>query len=91
MPVITIREQQKTDTGFNATLSFDGRVNYSITITEPFSRKDEQLLEWYFEEWLIHPMADQEKAKQVASSVQKYGRQLFEQVFKVNFECLRRV
>jgi hypothetical protein len=30
MPVITIREQQQTDTGFEAILSFDGRVHFAI-------------------------------------------------------------
>ena len=87
MNVITIREQQKTATGFNAILSFDGRVNYPITITEPFSAKDEQLLEWYFEEWLIHPMTDEVKAQQAAASVQDYGQQLFKQVFQSNFDA----
>jgi hypothetical protein len=42
MPVITIREQQQTEAGFEAILSFDGRVNYPITITEPFSPQEEQ-------------------------------------------------
>jgi hypothetical protein len=48
MSVIVIREQQKTHTGFTATLSFDGRGNYPITITDPFTPKDEQQLEWYY-------------------------------------------
>jgi len=47
MPVITIREQQRTDTGFEAILSFDGRVNYPIIITDPFTTQEEQQLEWY--------------------------------------------
>lgn len=87
MPVITIREQRKTATGFNAILSFDGRVNYSIIITEPFSSKDEQLLEWYFEEWLFFPSLNEIKAQQAAASVHSYGQQLFEQVFKANFDA----
>ena len=87
MPVITIREQQKTATGFNATLSFDGRVNYPITITEPFSAKDEQLLEWYFEEWLVFPSLNGIKAQQAAASIENYGQQLFKQVFQVNFDA----
>ncbi|MGB5959133.1 MAG: tetratricopeptide repeat protein [Coleofasciculaceae cyanobacterium] len=87
MTVITIREQQKTATGFSATLSFDGRINYPITITEPFSRKEEQLLEWYFEEWLVFPSLNEIKAQQAAASIQNYGQQLFEQVFKTNFDA----
>ncbi len=87
MPIITIREQQKTATGFNATLSFDGRVNYPITITEPFSAKDEGLLEWYFKEWLVFPSLNGIKAQQAAASIQDYGQQLFKQVFQVNFDA----
>lgn len=50
MPVITIREQQKTNSEFEAILSFDGEVEYPVAIADPFTRKQEQLLEWYFEE-----------------------------------------
>jgi tetratricopeptide (TPR) repeat protein len=87
MPVITIREQHRTETGFAAILSFDGRVNYPITITEPFTRREEERLEWYFEEWLVYPMLDKVKAARVAESVKAYGEKLFEQVFKANFDA----
>jgi len=87
MPVITIREQQPTEAGFEAILSFDGRVNYPITITEPFSRQEEQQLEWYFEEWLVYPMLNTVKAEQAAASVENYGQKLFEQVFQTNFDA----
>src|SRR5919202_703790 len=87
MPVITIREQHRTETGFAAILSFDGRVNYPITITEPFTRREEERLEWYFEEWLVYPMLGKVKAARVAESVKAYGEKLFEQVFKANFDA----
>jgi hypothetical protein len=87
MSVIIIREQHKTETGFATILSFDGRVNYPITITEPFTRREEERLEWYFEEWLVLPMLDKVKASQVAESVKAYGERLFEQVFKANFDA----
>ena len=87
MPVITIREQQQTEAGFEAILSFEGRVNYPITITEPFSRQEEQQLEWYFEEWLVYPMLNTVKAEQAADSVKTYGQQLFKQVFQRNFDA----
>ena len=87
MPVITIREQQRTETGFEAILSFDGRVNYPISITDPFTTQEEQQLEWYFEEWLVYPMLNTVKAQKAADSVKAYGQQLFEQVFKANFDA----
>jgi hypothetical protein len=39
MPVITIREEEKTDTGFEVTLRFEGE-EYSLTITNPFTFKE---------------------------------------------------
>jgi hypothetical protein len=87
MPVITIREQQKTETGFDAILSFDERANYRITIADPFSAEEEQQLQWYFEEWLVYPMLDRVKAQKAAASVEHYGQQLFKQVFQANFDA----
>ena len=82
MHVITIREQQQTATGFDATVKFDNRADeYPITISDPFTPQEEQELEWYFEEWLIYPMLDQVKAKRAAASVKEYGEKLFDQIF----------
>ena len=81
MPIITIREEQPTESGFTATLSFDHRVNFPITIHDPLAAGDEQRWEWYFEEWLRFPMLDTVKANQVSESIKNYGEALFEQVF----------
>ncbi|MDJ0717371.1 MAG: hypothetical protein QNJ54_24655 [Prochloraceae cyanobacterium] len=81
MSVITIREQKQTETGFEATVTFDDRSEYPITVSDPFSRKEEKELEWYFEEWLVFPMLDEEKSKRAAASVRKYGEDLFDRVF----------
>ncbi|MEQ8996591.1 MAG: hypothetical protein RID53_08825 [Coleofasciculus sp. B1-GNL1-01] len=87
MTTITIREHQSTDSGFTATLSFDRRVNYPIAITDPFTPKQEQNLEWYFEEWLVFPQLGTVKAEQAKESVKGYGEQLFEQVFRTNIDA----
>ncbi|MEQ9671957.1 hypothetical protein [Coleofasciculus sp. G2-EDA-02] len=87
MTTITIREQESTDSGFTATLSFDGRVNYPIAITDPFTPKQEQSLEWYFEQWLVFPQLGTVKAAQAKESVKSYGEQLFEQVFRTNIDA----
>jgi tetratricopeptide (TPR) repeat protein len=81
MPIITIREEQPTESGFTATLSFDHRVNFPITIHNPLAAGDERRWEWYFEEWLRFPMLDTVKADQIAESIKNYGEALFEQVF----------
>ena len=81
MPVITIREQQQTATGFAASLSF-GDGEYDIIITDPFTPQEERELEWYFEEWLVYPIVDTVKAERAKNSVKTYGEKLFDQVFQ---------
>ena len=84
MPTITIREEQRTELGFTATLSFDDRVEFEVAICDPFTMADEQRLEWYFEEWLRFPMLDTVKATQTVDSIKTYGEQLFQQIFLAN-------
>jgi hypothetical protein len=88
MALITIREQSITrdaTTGaFNAkaTVSFDHGPEYSITVSDPFSKEEEEkALEWYFEEYLHFPFLEQVKYKQAAASITRYGEELFGQVF----------
>ncbi|BAY23093.1 tetratricopeptide TPR_2 repeat protein [Calothrix sp. NIES-2100] len=87
MPIITIREESTTEGGFNAILSFDGRGDYLVKITDPFTPKVEKQLEWYFEEWLMCPLLDTVKAEAAAASIKTYGEQLFAQVFRVDFNA----
>jgi len=86
MTVITIREQGKTETGFNATLAI-ARNNYNITVSDPFEPKEEQELEWYFEDWLRYPILEQVKANRAKESVRKYGEELFKQVFQQDIKA----
>ncbi|MGK7896965.1 MAG: tetratricopeptide repeat protein [Xenococcus sp. (in: cyanobacteria)] len=81
MAVITIREQGQTKTGFKATLVIDDN-NYNIEVSDPFEPKEEQELEWYFELWYRYPILEQVKANRAKESVEKYGEELFKQVFK---------
>ncbi len=72
MPLIVIREGQKTETGFTATLSFDGRVNFQVEVRNPFGLAEEASLEWYFEDWLQFPMLDTVRATAAAASIWAY-------------------
>ncbi len=81
MKTITIKEERKLETGFEATLSFDQTDEYPITITNPFNSKQERQLEWYFEHWLQWPMLDKVRANNAVTSIKTYGENLFEQVF----------
>jgi tetratricopeptide (TPR) repeat protein len=86
MTVITIREERRIDTGFAATLQFDGG-EYPVTITDPFTPQEEKLLEWYFEEWVTFPFSDTVIAERAAASVKIYGESLFKQVFQSDFNA----
>ncbi|MEA5607048.1 tetratricopeptide repeat protein [Nodularia spumigena] len=86
MTVITIREERRIDTGFAATLQFDGG-EYPVTITDPFTPQEEKLLEWYFEEWVTFPFSDTVIAERAAASVKIYGESLFKQVFQADFNA----
>jgi len=81
-PVI-IKESGKNEQGFSATVQFDTHsAPYSITVSNPFSEKQEKELEWYFEQWLKFPFTDKVRAEKAAASVSAYGETLFNQVFR---------
>ncbi|WP_306296882.1 CHAT domain-containing protein [Nostoc sp. TCL26-01] len=86
MTVITIREKQPTETGFAASLIFEGG-EYAINITDPFTPQQERVLEWYFEEWLTFPMLNAQKAEAAKTSVVSYGESLFQQVFQADVDA----
>ncbi len=86
MTVITIREEGRIDTGFAAILKFDGG-EYPVTITDPFTAKEEKELEWYFEEWVTFPFSYTVIAERAAASVKIYGESLFKQVFQADFNA----
>jgi len=81
MTVIRIREHPASPDGSNATVSFDDGGDYPITIQDPFSKEDEEQLEWYFEEHLDYPFLNQVKAQKIATSITTYGEMLFKQIF----------
>ncbi|MCZ8360448.1 MAG: tetratricopeptide repeat protein [Microcystis sp. LE19-388.1G] len=87
MLVLTIREEGINDSGFTASLNFDSGNSYPITVTDPFTNQEEKELEWYFEEWLVFPTLDTDKAQKAANSVQNYGENLFKQVFQSNLNA----
>ena len=75
-----IREKGAADSP-NATLSFDGKGQYPLTITNPLSPQEEKRLEWYFEKYLEFPFLEEVKFRDARESITKYGQTLFEQLF----------
>src|SRR5579863_10161367 len=86
---IRIRELAEQDGTFSAAVSFDHGPEYSITVRDPFTKEQEQELEWYFEEHLRFPFTKKVRANDAAKSITTYGETLFQQVFqgnpKINF------
>ena len=81
MTLISIQERTQEQDNFQAAISFDHGPEYQVTIQDPFSKKEEEQLEWYFEEYLRFPFLRQVQAKAAADSIVTYGEALFEQVF----------
>src|SRR5205085_1208264 len=58
MALIRIQERTRDQDGSNAIVSFDHGPEYPITISDAFTEKEEQELEWYFEEHLAFPFTN---------------------------------
>ena len=78
--IITIRETGFSDGKFDITVSFNHEYEHETSVQNPFSKKQEEHLRWYFEDFLKFPFVDTVKAGNVAKSIYKYGEDLFEQV-----------
>ncbi|HEU5383749.1 MAG TPA: tetratricopeptide repeat protein [Ktedonobacteraceae bacterium] len=88
MALIRIQECSAQEGIFQAKVSFDQRQEYDVTVRDPFSKEEEERLEWYFEEHIKFPFTNQVKAKEAATSVITYGESLFVQVFSTNSQIL---
>jgi hypothetical protein len=90
MVLISIQEQErpKRRNGWNAVVRFDNGPEHHITISNPFSDKQEKELEWYFEEHLEFPFTKKVRARNAATSITTYGEALFKQVFVKNANVL---
>jgi len=69
MPLIRIQERPGVPDGSNAIVSFNNGPEYSINISDPFKDKQEQELEWYFEEHLEFPFTKNVRARNAAASI----------------------
>ncbi len=81
MTVIRIQEFSEHGGVFQAKVCCNEGPEYDITIRDPFSKEEEERLEWYFERHLEIPFINQVKAQEVATSIISYGESLFAQMF----------
>jgi len=84
MTIITISEMdgKGAKDSPNATLSFDNKGQYPITISNPFSPQEEENLAWYFEKYLEFPFLEEVKFREARDNINKYGQALFDQLFQ---------
>ncbi|UGT59854.1 tetratricopeptide repeat protein [Nocardia asteroides] len=56
-------------------------TEFDVSVTDPASADDEQLLAWYFEQHLRFPFLDGDRRRAAVEVLREYGRDLFTQVF----------
>jgi len=91
MNIITIREQpNNTQNEYKVTVTFNNNDEFPpCTITNPFTTVQEADLKWYFDEYVANA-DDEQKSNQVKDDLKKQGIELFEQIFKSDFELYAR-
>jgi tetratricopeptide (TPR) repeat protein len=83
--LISIREIEEDADGNNAEVYLDGGQRVKVKVTDPFIEEQEELLRWYFEDYIKFPFTDRVDAQRASESIKEYGEKLFNQVF-ANFE-----
>ncbi len=81
---ISIQEKTEEAGGWKAVVRFNNGPENPVTISNPFTSKEEEDLEWYFEQHLELPFLDNVRAEDAAASITAYGESLFKQVFTQN-------
>jgi tetratricopeptide (TPR) repeat protein len=81
MATVSIRELARLADGrFSVALGFDDGVELETVVEDPFAARDEQLLEWYFDQHHSLPLLRQVEAERAAGSISAYGEALFAQL-----------
>ena len=73
MTLISIQERSQGPDGFQVALSFDRGPEYHVPVRDPFAEKEEEQLEWYFEQYLRFPFLRQVQARSAKESITTYG------------------
>jgi tetratricopeptide (TPR) repeat protein len=81
MTLISIREIEEDADGNNAEVCLDGGQKVKVKVTDPFTEEQEELLGWYFEDYIKFPFTDRVDAQRASESIKEYGEKLFNQVF----------
>src|SRR6266699_119619 len=79
--LIRIHQRAEGPDGFQAIVSLNSGPEHPFTIKDPFTPKEEEELEWYFEDHVQFPFTKQVRAEKAAASILPYGESLFKQAF----------
>ncbi len=77
-----VEREVGSDGSFAVRVVYPGEgVEYEVTVTDPASVADEELLAWYFERHLRYPFLDGDRRAAAVKLLRGYGIALFGQVF----------
>ncbi|MFC3965943.1 tetratricopeptide repeat protein, partial [Nocardia jiangsuensis] len=70
-----------TDGSFQVRVRYPGEgAAYPVTVTDPATKAEEELLGWYFEQHLRYPFLDGDRRRTAVTVLGEYGQKLFAQV-----------
>ncbi|WP_051768009.1 tetratricopeptide repeat protein [Amycolatopsis vancoresmycina] len=82
MATIQLREQEtRPDGSLVVRVVYPDSSEFEVAVADPASEADEELLAWYFERHLRFPFLDWDKRAAAVKLLDRYGRELFAQVF----------
>jgi tetratricopeptide (TPR) repeat protein len=82
MSTIRIIGSEARDEGvFDVLLRFDNDLESHVRVRNPFTPKEEEELNWLFNEHLRSPFTDEVRAERIRQEMTRYGESLFTQVF----------
>jgi hypothetical protein len=76
-----VEEHQESDRSFRIRIQFGDVAEYYEQVTDPADQAEEELLAWYFEQYLMYPFRDQGLHRNAVRQITAYGESLFKQVF----------
>jgi len=90
MNFISLSERaREADGSFEVVVRFEDGGEHVAKVADPLASDPtgERLLTWYFEEHLRYPFLDQDQQRAAVALLERYGTELFDQVFGGDGDC----
>ena len=78
---IVIREENFTSQLFEVTITVNDGPEYNVQFPNLTNPEQEELLEWYFEQYLRYPFLNSERVHRAIDQIKQYGESLFSTLF----------